>query len=153
MPRKYLLFGAALVCLVVSTAGADSVSFVGHFGDTWVYVLTTTNAQTNDTVVFTNLDGVTSATAPADWAVTHQDEFNVTYTYTASADSGSTQYVFQFNSGAAEGTINWQVNTSNPGSGTATGPQYVPEPTTFAMMGAGLLGMLGLVRMRRKGKP
>jgi membrane peptidoglycan carboxypeptidase len=144
----------AAVALFAGAALGDSIVYLGQNPGNWyTYLFTTTDIDAGETVVFYNMEGVTGAQAasPENWSVSYTP-LTTTYTWIGSDDStGFFQLSLQ--SPAVPGTVQYDINTANGAQNqNITGPEYVPEPTTFALMGAGLMGMLGFVTFRKRKK-
>jgi hypothetical protein len=151
MKRSAIVVAVVLLC--AGAAFADSVSYLGmNPGNWYTYLFFTADIDAGETVVFYNMQGVTGAQAasPTSWNVSYTPT-TVTYTWAGGNDSYGS-YQLQLQSAGAAGTINYSVQTNSPVSGPITGPEYVPEPTTFALMGAGLMGMFGFVTLRKRKK-
>lgn len=162
-----LLAVAALASAFALTplAKADSVSLISHTGDTYNYALT---FDEHNTVFFldgfqlTGLSGVTDAvlTGPlsSSFGIVNFDADSVTVGSIFSVEHGR-QIPFSvgtltITSTDAPGDVDFAILDSN---GLSTGqvegpagsdPSPVPEPSSLALLGTGLLGAAGIARRK-----
>ena len=152
-PMRRLLtvaIAAAVLAGCMAVASADTVTFFAKSDDWYLYRADATNStfEAGDTITLSGMDKVTNALTPSGFSVVF-DRF--TATWTALQDVTGVQF-FGVLSTEVSGTIPWDVSSIDSGSGTVTGPEYVPEPASVVLFSAGLMA-LGLRARRRRETP
>ena len=154
VPAALLFAASTLAC------HADSVVFDSHSGDSFLYGadITSTSLSTNtgQTITFTGLADVTGAsTAFSDIFAVAFTSTSVTFTSNGDqffAGPAIINNVFTIDSTAALGSITYTAETANEGilTGSIDGPAGtpIPEPSTLALFGTGLLGLAGVARRK-----
>jgi hypothetical protein len=137
-----------LVAASVGTAAADSLNYILHVGELYIYqgVADDGGWDVGDTLALTGMDYVYDTSGPNTWSWV-SDKYSATWTC-IQATSGL-QY-FMVASTEGEGWISWAIDSSHDGSGTVRGPEYVPEPATTALFSVGLMGLGAGVWRRKK---
>lgn len=169
MKRSVLRFSllAISVCVSVVAARADSIVFTSQVGNTYNYGLSVdANSSlqflSGQTISLTGLAGVTSVSTGYGFIGTFTPA-SVTLTEPGSTssttfiNSGPTPFTFTgllslTSSSTILGGVGFSINSNNLGtiSGVTQGPvaSAIPEPSTFLLLGTGLLSAAGAVRRR-----
>ncbi|MFQ5809736.1 MAG: PEP-CTERM sorting domain-containing protein [Armatimonadota bacterium] len=127
---------------------ADSLTFKNQSAGRYHYGATATNNRWDpgDVIALTGLEQVTDANAPPGFSVAFSP-YEVTWTC---LQQTAGQLSLRIDSVAAAGDVSWDIQSPDPGSGTVTGPAYVPEPETIALFGGGLILLVGLAWRRKR---
>jgi hypothetical protein len=147
--RRLLIVGIAATVLAASmgVAGADTVTYFAESFDWFLYRGDATDGtfEAGDTITISGMDLVSNVLTPSGFSVVFGP---YAATWTALQDVGGVQF-FGVLSTEVAGTVPWTVTSGDSGSGTVTGPQYVPEPATLALFSVGLLALGVRARRRR----
>ncbi len=147
--RRLLTVAIAATVFAVSlgVAGADTVTFFAQSDDWYLYRGDSTDGtfETGDTITVSGMDLVTNVLTPSGFSVVFGP---YAATWTALQDVSGVQF-FGVLSTETAGSVPWTVTSDDSGSGTVTGPQFVPEPATIALFSMGLL-TLGVGARRRR---
>ena len=166
MNKLYASLCLAAALVLAPAAKADSITYESHVGNTYTYDLTLDNHNTLflfDGFTLSGLSGITGASLSGELG----QYFDITYFDATTVDVG-TAFAYIHESGklpVSIGTLTL-TSTSTAGladffildsngsfEGTVTGPTTpsnspVPEPSTLAMMGTGLLAAAGAARRK-----
>jgi hypothetical protein len=152
--RSTIAASLLAVCLLAGGAAplvCDSLSFVSHGNSRYQYKAEASDNRWDpgDIIVLSGLEQVTGAEGPKGFTV-ELSPYTVTWTC-IELTHGKPH--FDVYSVAAEGDSPYIIASSDPGSGSVTGPAYVPEPMTIALFGGGLLTLAAALRRRRSLAP
>jgi PEP-CTERM motif len=154
---------ALLILFVASPCSAAVITFTSSSGGVYDYGMLVSSGESvtfhaGDSIVLSGLSGVTGASVSA---VMLASGFTASFTSTSATFTEMTGFATDFvglgtyqslvvdSSVLTTGTVNYNIQ-NNTFTGTVDGPvAAVPEPSTWAMMILGFLG-IGYVAYRRK---
>ncbi|MFQ5809634.1 MAG: PEP-CTERM sorting domain-containing protein [Armatimonadota bacterium] len=142
----------SVVCTLadgVPPAFCDSLAFIGRTNGRYRYrAFSSDNGwDIGDSITLTGMEQITGASAPGSFVVSEVTPYTVTWTCISDRGGRPILNVFSI---AGEGDIAYSIASGNPGSGTVTGPAYVPEPAAIALFSGGLIVLGGCVWRRRR---
>ena len=160
---RLALIATAALCVSSLAAHADSIVLDSVNNGTYVYGVQHTGEidyNFGSTVTFSNLYGVTGASASG-FDATSITSTSVTFTQDSQilpifyTGSGEVTDLFTITSASGVSGLASYVSNSDPAfAGSVAGPvaptltSVTPEPSSFALLGTGLLGIAGVVRKR-----
>ena len=143
-----LLFAACTAACTSTQALADSLSYIGKAGASYWYMASASDFvwQAGDFISLTGMEQVSGANEPSGFTVVYTPH---TVQWTCVQQAFGPKFL-RVDSAAAAGQVPYSIQSSHPGAGNVTGPEYVPEPATVCLFCGGLMVLAGLVWRRMR---